>query len=86
MPYKNSFEDKDLFEKYKNVDINDLVDIRDVNIDAKLSKEEKLKSYIEQIKNPNCYKYDKYKIITTYNTDENAPTLESCLKTYFENL
>lgn len=33
-----------------------LVDIRDIHIDATLPIEEKLKSYIEQIKNPYRYR------------------------------
>lgn len=43
---------KELKEGYINkVDINTLVDIRGVHIDTSLSKEERIKSYINQIKN-----------------------------------
>ncbi len=38
------------------VDINDLADIRDVNVDPNLPYEERLRSYIEQIKNPYMYR------------------------------
>jgi len=37
--------------------INSLADIRDVNIDLALSVEEKRQSYIQQIINPNFYRY-----------------------------
>lgn len=35
---------------------NDLVDIRSVQIDPTLSMEERIKSYVEQIKNPYLFK------------------------------
>lgn len=34
----------------------ELVDIRDVVIDKSLTLEERVKSYVEQIKNPYCFK------------------------------
>lgn len=45
-------------EKLKNVDvrtvdIDTLVDIRDVKLDRSLSKPERMKSFVEQIKNSN---------------------------------
>ena len=45
----------------KNVDIrtvnrDDLVDIRDVVIDTNLPKEERMKLFLEQVKNPYCFK------------------------------
>lgn len=39
-----------------SVNINDLADIRDVEIDQSLSQEEKKKSYLRQIKNPHLYR------------------------------
>lgn len=35
---------------------DDLVDIADVNIRTDLAKEERIKDYIRQIKNPYCYR------------------------------
>ncbi len=35
---------------------NELVDIETVHIDTNLSKEERIKSFLEQIKNPYCFK------------------------------
>ena len=39
-------------EKLKNISLDELVDIRDVKVNMKLSKEERIKDYIRQIKNP----------------------------------
>ena len=36
--------------------LSELVDIRDVVIDKKLTLEERVKSYVEQIKDPYCFK------------------------------
>ena len=36
--------------------LSELVDIRDVVIDKKLTREERVKSYVEQIKDPYCFK------------------------------
>jgi len=40
------------------INIDELVDIRDVKIDPSLPVEEKKKSYLQQIKNPYLYRYD----------------------------
>lgn len=49
----------------KNVDVRtvkreELVDIREVEINKRKSQQEQIKDYIEQIKNPYCYKYGDY--------------------------
>ena len=38
------------------IDINELADIRDVEIDPSLPQEERMKSYLRQIKNPRLYR------------------------------
>ncbi len=48
-------------EKMKAVDIrtvdkDTLVDIRDVKIDRSLPKEDRIRSFVEQVKNPYCFK------------------------------
>ena len=48
-------------EEMKAVDIrtvsrDDLVDIRDVVIDQEAPKEERIKSFLRQIRNPYCFK------------------------------
>ena len=40
----------------ETVDINELVDIQSIVIDTSLPVEEKKKSYLKQIKNPNCFR------------------------------
>ena len=43
-------------------DLSELVDIRDVVIDRTLPVEERIKSYVEQIKNPYCFKVGDVKV------------------------
>lgn len=40
----------------EGIDKSQLVDLRDVEIDQRLTKENRIKSYIKQIKNPYLYK------------------------------
>lgn len=44
----------------------DLVDIREVEIDSSLSAEEKIRSYIEQIKNPYRFKVGSVVVRVSY--------------------
>ncbi len=57
-----------------------LVDIRDVVIDTSLPKEERMKSYLQQVKNPYIYKHGKYVVKIGF-TDTNV-TLEELLVDY----
>lgn len=41
-----------------NIDRDALVDLQDISIDDKLSVDERIASFIEQIKNPYCFKVD----------------------------
>ncbi len=43
-------------EKTRKVLLDSLVDIRDVRIDRSMSVEDRMKSYVEQIKNPYMFK------------------------------
>jgi hypothetical protein len=61
-----------------NAGNSELVDIRDVKIDTSLPLEERMKSYIRQIKNPHHYKYGDITVrISFTNTDA---TLEDRIK------
>ncbi len=79
----------DDLEKMKNlepntVDVDSLRDIRDVKIDPKLTKEERIKSFVEQIENPYMFKYNGHVVkIAFVDTDR---TLEDCLHDYFNSL
>lgn len=49
----------------KNVDIRtikreELTDIREVEVDKRKNREGQIKDYLEQIKNPYCYRYGEY--------------------------
>ncbi len=70
-------------EKFKNISLDELVDIRDVKINTKLSKEEKIADYIRQIKNPYCYKYKNHRVIVSFNENTNL-TLKDCLEEYLK--
>lgn len=64
----------------RTVDINTLVDIRDVKLDRSLSKPERMRSFVEQIKNPYCFRYgDTVVKISFADTDR---TIEDCLEEY----
>jgi len=64
----------------ENVNINDLADIRDVKIDPTLSREERRKSYLRQIKNPHLYRCGDVIVRVSFaNTDA---TLEDRIKQY----
>ena len=61
-------------EEMKNIDIRTvdpetLVDIRDVVIDDDLPKEERMASFIRQIKNPYCYRVGDVVVKNVYSND-----------------
>ena len=47
-------------------DLNELIDIRDVKVDRSLPMESRVKSYVEQIKNPYCFKVGDVKVRVSY--------------------
>ena len=47
-------------------DLSDLVDIRDVVIDRTLPAEERIRSYVQQIKNPYCFRFGDVKVRVSY--------------------
>lgn len=75
-------------EDMRNVDVrtvsrDDLVDIRDVKIDPDLPKEERIKSFMKQIRNPYCFKVGNVVVKTEFaDTDR---TLDDCLEHYLRN-
>ena len=50
----------------QDININNLVDIRDVKIDRSLPTEERVKSYVEQIGNPYCFRVGDVKVHVSY--------------------
>lgn len=72
-------------DKMKNVDIRsvdrgELVDIRDVSIDRTLPKEERVRSFVQQIKNPYCFRCGDVIVKTSFANTET--TLEDCVEHY----
>jgi len=75
-------------EEMKNVDVrtvsrDDLVDIRDVHIDRTLPKEERIRSFVQQIRNPYCFKCGNVVVKTSFaDTDV---TLEERMEHYLRS-
>lgn len=55
---------------------NDLVDIRDVCIDSDLPQQERIKAFIEQVKNPYCFRVGDVTVNVSY--AQNGTTLNEC--------
>lgn len=75
-------------EDMKNVDVrtvsrDDLVDIRDVHIDRTLSKEERIRSFVQQIRNPYCFKCGNVVVKTSFADTE--VTLEERMEHYLRS-
>ncbi len=49
--------------------ISDLVDIREIKINRELSTEERVKSYIKQVKNPYCFRVGDVKVRISYSDE-----------------
>lgn len=64
-----------------NVDLSSLKDIKDVVIDPKLSKEERIAQFVEQIGNPYCFRCNGCIVHVSFSDTDR--TLEDCLMDYF---
>ena len=62
-----------------SVNPDELVDVRDVQIDKNLNDEERIEDYIEKIKNPYVYKYGAY-IVKLEFDNESGITLNELLE------
>lgn len=67
----------------RTVDPETLVDIRDVEIDQSLPQDERIKSYVQQIRNPYVFKCGEV-IVKTYFA-ESGPSLDDCLERYLKS-
>ena len=67
----------------QTVSPDDLVDLKDIQIDPSLPKEERIASFIRQVKNPYCYKCGK--IVVKVGCADGT-TLEEQLKTIFSTM
>ena len=64
----------------ENIDRDSLVDIRSVKIDTSLSKEERMRDFIRQIKNPYLFRHGKYVVMVEFSDAD--VTLEQRLADY----
>ncbi len=82
-------ESSEKVEEWKKVDVREvdmdtLVDIRDVNIDMDLPREKRIEEFIRQIKNPYCFKVGKVAVKVEFS--EGDATFEDRVKEYLESL
>ncbi len=73
----------------KEVDINtvdreSLVDIRKVQVDGKLSREQRFEDFLRQIKNPYCYRCGK--VVVKISFSDTDVTLEDRLEHYLATI
>ncbi len=59
-------------------DISELVDIREITIDTSLPVEERVKSYIQQIKDPYCFRVGDVKVRVSYSDTDRTLTDNFC--------
>ena len=53
----------------ETLDRDQLVDLRTVSVDTSLPKEERLRDFIRQVKNPYCYKIGKYVVCLSFSNN-----------------
>ena len=61
-----------------SVDADNLVDIRDVQVDANLTKAERILEFIRQIRNPYLFKCGEFVVSVKY--ADNGVSFEDCLE------
>lgn len=76
-------------EQMKNIDIRtvdpkELVERQSVKVDMSLPREERIKQYIKQIKNPYCYLDGD--VVVKVSFQEEGVTLEQRLEAYIRSL
>ena len=82
-------ESSEKVEEWKKVDVREvdmdtLVDIRDVNIDMDWPREKRIEECIRQITNPYCFKVGKVAVKVEFS--EGDATFEDRVKEYLESL
>ena len=68
----------------RSVDPNILADLKDVQINTSLPRDERFIEYIKQIKNPYCFKIGKAAVKISFTDTET--TVEDCLERYLLSL
>lgn len=64
---------------------NELVDINDVVINPALDKDKRVQSFVQQIKNPLCYRCGNYVVKISFSDNEER-TIENCFEDYLKSL
>ena len=64
---------------------NELVDINDIVINPALDKEKRIQSFVEQIKNPLCYKCGDYVVKISF-AEGRERTIDGCFEDYLRNI
>lgn len=77
------------FELLRQVDVrtvnpDTLVDIRDVQIDRALPKEQRMAEFVRQVKNPYCFRVGKVVVSVGYSND--GVTFEQRMEQYLQTL
>lgn len=68
----------------REVDLDTLVDIRDIKIDESLSREQRMADFIRQVKNPYCFRVGNVAVSVGF--AENGATFEEQMGYYLETL
>jgi hypothetical protein len=68
----------------RTVDRASLIDLRDVPINTKLPRQERIADYLKRIGNPFCYKFGD--IVIKESFSNNGRTIEDCLEQYIGTL
>lgn len=69
---------------FKDVNIDDLIDLRDIHIDPKLPQCERQQAFIEQVKNPRLFKVGKVVVSVGYSND--GVTFEDRMEQYLSSI
>ena len=64
---------------------DELVDINDVVINPALDKDKRVQSFVQQIKNPLCYRCGNYVVKISFSDNEER-TIEDCFEDYLKSL
>ena len=80
---------KERLEKMKSVDIRevdpaDLVDLTQVSIDESLPVEQRVASFVSQVKNPYCFRIGDVAVKVEY--QQNGPTFQQNMEDLFRTL
>lgn len=67
----------------RTVDPGTLRDIQNVSVNRDLPKEERIRSYLQQIENPYCFLYGDHVVKLSFS--DSGKTLEDCLLAYLRS-